>query len=88
MDGLGLLRIRVLRGINLAVRDTRTSDPYVVIDCASQVLFFLTTNQHLLISIPRLFPTKLIHLGFKSSLFTVMIILFLNFLPGSSITLI
>lgn len=36
MDALGLLRFRVGRGINLAVRDTRTSDPYVVIDCASQ----------------------------------------------------
>ncbi|KAH6820574.1 Calcium-dependent lipid-binding family protein [Perilla frutescens var. hirtella] len=36
MDALGLLRIRIRRGINLAVRDTRTSDPYVVIDCTSQ----------------------------------------------------
>ncbi|XP_057777504.1 protein C2-DOMAIN ABA-RELATED 5-like [Salvia miltiorrhiza] len=36
MDGLGILRIRVERGINLAVRDTKTSDPYVVVDCASQ----------------------------------------------------
>lgn len=37
MDGLGLLRIRVERGINLAVRDTRSSDPYVLIQCESQV---------------------------------------------------
>ncbi|KAK6146770.1 hypothetical protein DH2020_020639 [Rehmannia glutinosa] len=36
MDALGLLRIRVRRGINLAVRDTRTSDPYVVVQCGSQ----------------------------------------------------
>ncbi|XP_047968610.1 protein C2-DOMAIN ABA-RELATED 10-like [Salvia hispanica] len=36
MDGLGLLRIRVERGINLAVRDTRSSDPYVIIECDSQ----------------------------------------------------
>ncbi|KAL8531865.1 hypothetical protein ACS0TY_008461 [Phlomoides rotata] len=35
MDALGLLRIRVRRGINLAVRDTRTSDPYVVVECGS-----------------------------------------------------
>ncbi|XP_023518613.1 protein C2-DOMAIN ABA-RELATED 7-like [Cucurbita pepo subsp. pepo] len=28
---LGLLRIRVLRGSNLAVRDTRSSDPFVVV---------------------------------------------------------
>ncbi|KAG6407768.1 hypothetical protein SASPL_130766 [Salvia splendens] len=39
MDGLGLLRIRVERGINLAVPDTRTSDPYVVIECASQSVY-------------------------------------------------
>ncbi|PIN09122.1 putative Ca2+-dependent phospholipid-binding protein [Handroanthus impetiginosus] len=36
MDALGLLRIRVRRGINLAVRDTCTSDPYVVVRCGSQ----------------------------------------------------
>ncbi|KAG6589635.1 Protein C2-DOMAIN ABA-RELATED 4 [Cucurbita argyrosperma subsp. argyrosperma] len=28
---LGLLRIRVIRGVNLAVRDVRSSDPYVVV---------------------------------------------------------
>lgn len=38
----GLLRIRLLRGHNLAIRDapTRSSDPYVVITSANQVLFF------------------------------------------------
>lgn len=36
---MGLLRIRVKRGINLAVRDVRTSDPYVVIKMDNQVLF-------------------------------------------------
>ncbi|GER44660.1 calcium-dependent lipid-binding family protein [Striga asiatica] len=36
MDALGLLKIRVIRGINLAVRDTRTSDPYVAVECGSQ----------------------------------------------------
>ncbi|GER39191.1 calcium-dependent lipid-binding family protein [Striga asiatica] len=36
MDALGLLKIRVLRGNNLAVRDTMTSDPYVVVECGSQ----------------------------------------------------
>ncbi|KAH7516323.1 hypothetical protein FEM48_Zijuj10G0122900 [Ziziphus jujuba var. spinosa] len=35
---LGLLRIRVQRGINLAVRDTRSSDPYVVITMGNQRL--------------------------------------------------
>ncbi|KAK4486120.1 hypothetical protein RD792_008788 [Penstemon davidsonii] len=37
---LGLLRIRVKRGINLAVRDVRSSDPYVVVKMGKQVLFF------------------------------------------------
>ncbi|KAA8542826.1 hypothetical protein F0562_023978 [Nyssa sinensis] len=35
---LGLLRIRVKRGINLAVRDVRTSDPYVVVKMGKQKL--------------------------------------------------
>lgn len=39
MDNLlGLLRIRVKRGVNLAVRDVRTSDPYVVVKMGKQVL--------------------------------------------------
>lgn len=36
MDVLGLIRIRVRRGINLAVRDTLSSDPYCVITCSNQ----------------------------------------------------
>ncbi|KAG8366734.1 hypothetical protein BUALT_Bualt17G0110200 [Buddleja alternifolia] len=36
MDVLGLLRIRIRKGINLAVRDTLASDPYCVISCGSQ----------------------------------------------------
>ncbi|XVF85394.1 hypothetical protein PTKIN_Ptkin17bG0114500 [Pterospermum kingtungense] len=35
---LGLLRIRVLKGTNLAVRDTVSSDPYVVITMGQQRL--------------------------------------------------
>ncbi|XP_022724984.1 protein C2-DOMAIN ABA-RELATED 7-like [Durio zibethinus] len=37
-DTLGLLRIIVRRGINLAVRDTVSSDPYVVITMGQQKL--------------------------------------------------
>ena len=37
---LGLLRIRVKRGVNLAVRDVRSSDPYVVVKMGKQVLNF------------------------------------------------
>jgi hypothetical protein len=36
---LGLLRIRVKRGVNLAVRDVRSSDPYVVVKMGKQVWF-------------------------------------------------
>ncbi|KAJ8567413.1 hypothetical protein K7X08_019621 [Anisodus acutangulus] len=35
---LGLLRIRIHRGINLAIRDVTTSDPYVVVRMAKQKL--------------------------------------------------
>lgn len=34
---LGLLRVKIIRGINLAIRDVRTSDPYVVIKMGKQV---------------------------------------------------
>lgn len=37
-DLLGLLRIRVKRGVNLAVRDVNTSDPYVVVKMGKQKL--------------------------------------------------
>lgn len=36
---LGLLRIKVHKGINLAVRDVTTSDPYVIIRMGKQVIF-------------------------------------------------
>ncbi|RZS11213.1 hypothetical protein BHM03_00042662, partial [Ensete ventricosum] len=35
---LGLLKVRVLRGVNLAYRDARGSDPYVVLRMGSQVV--------------------------------------------------
>ncbi|KAL5079484.1 hypothetical protein RYX36_007905 [Vicia faba] len=35
---LGLLRVRVKRGVNLAVRDVRSSDPYLVIKMYNQKL--------------------------------------------------
>ncbi|OMO92801.1 C2 calcium-dependent membrane targeting [Corchorus capsularis] len=39
MDNLlGLLRIRVKKGVNLAVRDVRSSDPYVVVKMGRQKL--------------------------------------------------
>ncbi|PKA62461.1 putative ADP-ribosylation factor GTPase-activating protein AGD13 [Apostasia shenzhenica] len=35
---LGLLKVRVVRGVNLAVRDSRSSDPYVVLRMGNQKL--------------------------------------------------
>ncbi|CAA3015346.1 C2-DOMAIN ABA-RELATED 4-like [Olea europaea subsp. europaea] len=35
---LGLLRVNVLRGINLAKRDTRSSDPYIIVKMDNQKL--------------------------------------------------
>ncbi|KAL5174749.1 Protein C2-DOMAIN ABA-RELATED 4 [Glycine soja] len=37
-DLLGLLRIHIKRGVNLAVRDVNTSDPYVVVKMGKQKL--------------------------------------------------
>ena len=34
---VGLVRVRVLRGVNLAIRDLRSSDPYVVVRIGKQV---------------------------------------------------
>ncbi|PKU70091.1 putative ADP-ribosylation factor GTPase-activating protein AGD13 [Dendrobium catenatum] len=45
---LGLLRVRIIRGVNLAVRDTSGSDPYVVLRMGRQLIFsdfFLVLNQ-------------------------------------------
>ncbi|WOG94145.1 hypothetical protein DCAR_0313438 [Daucus carota subsp. sativus] len=36
---LGLLRVRVKRGVNLAIRDTRSSDPYVILRLGKQVVY-------------------------------------------------
>jgi C2 domain len=38
---LGLLKVKVIRGRNLAVRDISSSDPYVVLRMGKQVYFFL-----------------------------------------------
>lgn len=54
MDNLlGLLRIRVKRGINLAVRDVRSSDPYAVVKMGKQVFCIYLHMQEL---VSALFP--------------------------------
>ncbi|XP_021845715.2 protein C2-DOMAIN ABA-RELATED 4 [Spinacia oleracea] len=37
-NAMGLLRLRVVRGINLAIRDVKSSDPYVVVRLGKQKL--------------------------------------------------
>lgn len=37
VEFLGLLKVRIVRGITLAVRDLLSSDPYVVVTLGSQV---------------------------------------------------
>jgi len=34
---LGLLRLHVIRGVNLAIRDSQSSDPYVIVRMGKQV---------------------------------------------------
>lgn len=41
MEFQGLLKIFVIQGTNLAIRDMRTSDPYVVATIGDQVRLFL-----------------------------------------------
>lgn len=36
---MGLLRIHIQKGVNLAVRDMRSSDPYVVVNMGKQVMY-------------------------------------------------
>lgn len=39
VEFLGMLKVRIVRGINLAVRDLLSSDPYVVATLGGQVLY-------------------------------------------------
>lgn len=49
MDNLlGLLRIRLKRGVNLAVRDISSSDPYVIVKMGKQVIFLSSSSLFLL----------------------------------------
>jgi hypothetical protein len=38
---LGLLRIHVQKGVNLAIRDVRSSDPYVIVKMGKQVKTYI-----------------------------------------------
>lgn len=41
VEFLGMLKVRIVRGINLAVRDLLSSDPYVTATLGTQVFTFL-----------------------------------------------
>jgi hypothetical protein len=41
---VGLLKVRVVRGVNLAVCDLRSSDPYIVVRIGKQVRLVLTLH--------------------------------------------
>lgn len=44
VEFIGLLKVKVIKGTNLAIRDMMSSDPYVVLTLGQQVshCFFLT----------------------------------------------
>ena len=37
VEFIGLLKVKVIRGTNLAIRDMMTSDPYVILTLGKQV---------------------------------------------------
>lgn len=37
VEFIGMLKVKVIRGTNLAIRDIKTSDPYVVLNLGQQV---------------------------------------------------
>lgn len=40
VEFIGLLKVKIEKGINLAVRDMMSSDPYVVLKLGQQVIIF------------------------------------------------
>jgi hypothetical protein len=47
---LGLVKVRVVRGVNLAIRDLCSSDPYVVVRMGKQVRSSTSPSSSLLYS--------------------------------------
>ena len=40
VEFIGLIKVNVVRGTNLAIRDMVTSDPYVILSLGNQVILF------------------------------------------------
>ncbi|KAG8490222.1 hypothetical protein CXB51_015972 [Gossypium anomalum] len=65
VEHMGLLKVKVVKGINLAIRDMMTSDPYVVLTLGKQTAVIKSNlnpvwNEELMLSVPQNFgPVKL-----------------------------
>lgn len=44
IEFIGMLKVKVIKGTNLAIRDMLSSDPYVVLNLGKQVSHFLTCD--------------------------------------------
>lgn len=42
VEFVGLIKVNVVKGTNLAIRDIVTSDPYVILSLGHQVSFFMS----------------------------------------------
>jgi hypothetical protein len=42
VEFVGLIKVNVVKGTNLAIRDLMTSDPYVILSLGHQVSFFMS----------------------------------------------
>ncbi|MBA0598707.1 hypothetical protein Gorai_008454 [Gossypium raimondii] len=69
VEYIGLLKVKVVKGINLAIRDMLTSDPYVVLTLGKQTIQTAVINsnlnpvwnEELMLSVPQNFgPVKLV----------------------------
>lgn len=68
---MGLLRVHIHRGVNLAIRDVRSSDPYIVVRMGKQVtsdfylvLFYFLIFNYLFISFLGFLGFVVFSLGF------------------------
>lgn len=43
VEFVGLIKVNVVKGINLVIRDVLTSDPYVILVLGHQVSFFMSS---------------------------------------------
>lgn len=48
VEFVGLIKIKKVKGSNLAVRDIRSSDPYVILSLGSQVSLLVISNHFLI----------------------------------------